>query len=86
MPERAARRPWATAGAVAGGLAALALWQAGPLRIGAIFLAAAAGALGLLVLAAWATRTLAKRLPRPRSLAWRQGLHALTRPGARRSG
>jgi putative ABC transport system permease protein len=80
------RRPWATGGAEAGGLAALALWQAGPLRIGAIFLAAAAGALGLLVLAAWATRRLAGRLPRPRSLAWRQWLHALTRPGSQTIG
>jgi putative ABC transport system permease protein len=80
------RRPWATGAAVAGGLAALALWQAGPLRIGAIFLGAAAGALGLLVLAAWATRRLAGRIPRPRSLAWRQGLHALTRPGSQTIG
>jgi putative ABC transport system permease protein len=80
------RRPWATAAAVAGGLAALALWQAGPLRIGAVFLAAAAGALGVLTLAAWGTRRLAGRLPRPRSLAWRQGLGALTRPGSQTIG
>jgi putative ABC transport system permease protein len=80
------RRPWATAAAVAGGLALLTLWQAGPLRIGAVFLGAAAGALGLLVLAAWATRRLAGRLPRPRSLAWRQGLGALTRPGSQTVG
>ena len=80
------RRPWATAGAVAGGLAALALWQAGPLRIGAVFLGAAGGALGLLVLAAWGTRRLAGRLPRPRSLAWRQGLGALSRPGSQTIG
>jgi putative ABC transport system permease protein len=76
------RRPWVTGGVVAGGLAALALWQAGALRVGAIFLGAAAGALGLLVLAAWATRRLAARVPRPRSLAWRQGLGALGRPGS----
>jgi putative ABC transport system permease protein len=80
------RRPWATAATVAGGLALLALWQAGPLRIGAVFLGAAGGALGLLVLAAWATRRLAGRLPRPRSLAWRQGLGALTRPGSQTVG
>src|SRR4030095_10260922 len=43
--------------------------------------AAPGGALGFLVLAAWATRRLARRLPRPRSLAWRHGLDALTRPG-----
>ena len=80
------RRPWVTARAVAGGLAALALWQAGPLRIGAVFLGAASGALALLVLAAWATRRLAGRLPRPRSLAWRQGLGALSRPGSQTIG
>ena len=80
------RRPWVTAATVAGGLAALALWQAGPLRIGAVFLGAASGALGLLVLAAWATRRLAGRLPRPRSLAWRQGLGALSRPGSQTIG
>jgi putative ABC transport system permease protein len=80
------RRPWTTAGAVAGGLIVLALWQAGPLRTGAIFLAAAAGALGLLALLAWTTRRLARHLPRPRSLAWRQGLHALTRPGSQTIG
>ncbi|HEX2499975.1 MAG TPA: FtsX-like permease family protein [Methylomirabilota bacterium] len=80
------RRPWATAGVVAGGLALLALWQAGPLRIGAIYLGAVAGALGLLVLAAWATRRLVGCLPRPRSLAWRQGLGALTRPGSQTVG
>jgi putative ABC transport system permease protein len=80
------RRPWATAGVVAAGLAALALWQAGPLRVGGIFLGAAAGALLLLALAAWATRRLAGWLPRPRSLAWRHGLHALTRPGSQTIG
>ena len=37
------RRPWATAGVVAGGLAALALWQAGPLRVGGIFLGRGGG-------------------------------------------
>jgi putative ABC transport system permease protein len=80
------RRPWATGAAVAGGLAALALWQAGPLRIGGVFLGAAGGALGLLVVVAWGTRRLAGRLPRPRSLAWRQGLGALSRPGSQTIG
>jgi putative ABC transport system permease protein len=80
------RRPWAAAGAIVGGLVALTLWQAGPLKIGAIFLAAAAGALGLLALLAWGTRRLARHLPRPRSLAWRQGLHALARPGSQTIG
>jgi putative ABC transport system permease protein len=60
--------------------------HAGPLRAGAIFLAAAAGALGLLALAAWGARRLATRLPRPRSLAWRQGLAGLSRPGSQAIG
>jgi putative ABC transport system permease protein len=76
------RRPWATAIGIAGGLAALTLWQAGPLKIGAIFIGAAAGALGVLVLGAWGTRALAVRLPRPRSVAWRHGLSGLFRPGS----
>ena len=80
------RRPWGTAAVIAGGLAALALWQAGPLRIGAVFLAAAAGALGVLALAAWGTRALVARLPRPRSLAWRHGLSGLVRPGSQAVG
>ncbi len=75
------RRPWTTAGVIAGGLALLALWQAGPLRIGAIFLGAAAGALGVLVLGAWALRRVAGSVASPRSIAWRHGLRALTRPG-----
>ena len=80
------RRPWAVAVAIAGGLAAIALWQAGPLKIGAIFIGAAAGALGVLVLAAWGTRALARRLPRPRSVAWRHGLGGLIRPGSQTIG
>src|SRR3989441_9173564 len=35
------RRPWAVALPVAAGLAALALWQAGSLKLGGIFLGAA---------------------------------------------
>jgi putative ABC transport system permease protein len=80
------RRPWAAATAIAGGLAALTLWQAGPLKIGAIFIGAAAGALGVLVLGAWGTRALAGRLPRPRSVAWRHGLGGLFRPGSQTIG
>jgi putative ABC transport system permease protein len=80
------RRPWAVAATIAGGLAALTLWQAGPLKIGAIFIGAAAGALGVLVVAAWGTRALAGRLPRPRSVAWRHGLGGLFRPGSQTIG
>jgi putative ABC transport system permease protein len=80
------RRPWVAGGAVAAGLAALALWQAGPLRVGAVFLGGVTAALGLLVALAWLARAAVVRLPRPRSLAWRQGLAGLTRPGSQAIG
>jgi putative ABC transport system permease protein len=81
-PTARPRRPWATAGAVAGGLAALALWQAGSLRAGLVFLGAATGALLLLTAVAWGARALARRLPRLASLAWRTGVAGLHRPGS----
>jgi putative ABC transport system permease protein len=75
------RRPWAAALPVAGGLAALALWQAGSLTIGGIFL----GASLVAVVALWAVSrglvALARRLPHAPSPAWRHGLGALRRPG-----
>ena len=66
----------------AAGLAALALWQAGSLKIGAIFVGASLAAL----LALWALARLViagvRRLPRARGLAWRHGVAALARPGS----
>jgi len=63
------------------GLAALALWQAGSLKTGGIFLGATAAALlGLLGLAR-GLALVARRLPRRRGVAWRHGLTALQRPG-----
>jgi putative ABC transport system permease protein len=74
-------RAWTGALPVALGLAALALWQAGSLWTGAIFVGASAAAgLALLALARGLVR-LAPRLPRSRGLAWRHGLAALGRPG-----
>jgi putative ABC transport system permease protein len=80
------RRPWAAALTIAAGLAALGLWQAGAVRVGAVFLGAAAGTLGLLALLAAGARALVARLPRPASLAWRQGLAAIGRPGSQAVG
>jgi putative ABC transport system permease protein len=74
-------RPWVSALPVVAGLAALALWQAGSLKIGGIFLAASASALLLLVGLARALTAVARLAPRPRRLAWRQGLAGLRRPG-----
>jgi putative ABC transport system permease protein len=80
------RRPWAVAGVVGGGLAALALWQAGSLRAGLVFLGAAGAALALLTILAGGARALTRRLPRLASLAWRQGLAGLNRPGSQTVG
>lgn len=80
-PPAGRRRPWAAALPVAGGLAALSLWQAGSLTVGGIFLGASVAA----VLALWAVSrglvVLARRLPPAPSPAWRHGLGALRRPG-----
>ncbi len=81
--ETSARRPhgWSTLVAVGLGLAALALWQAGSLKTGGLFVGAAAAALlGLLALARGLV-LLTRRLPPARGLAWRHGLAALKRPG-----
>ena len=63
------------------GLAALALWQAGSLKIGGIFVGASLAALLALLALARGLTALARRLPRARGLAWRHGLAALQRPG-----
>jgi putative ABC transport system permease protein len=74
-------RRWSTLVPVALGLAALALWQAGSLKTGGIFVGACVAAMvGLLGLAR-GLMALSRRLPRSRGLAWRHGLAALGRPG-----
>ena len=80
------RRPWLAVVPIASGLAALALWQAGSLKIGGIFvLASIAALLGLAALGRGLVR-LAHALPRARSLAWRQGVANLRRPGGQVGG
>jgi len=76
-----ARRPWAAAILILTGLAALAVWQAGSLRLGGIFAGASLAALGMLLGLSRALGSLTRRLPRTRGLAWRQGLAGLDRPG-----
>jgi len=76
-----ARRPWPAALPILLGLAALAIWQAGSLRLGAIFVGAALAALAVLLGLSRGLVKLARRLPRMRGLAWRQGLAGLDRPG-----
>ena len=80
------RRPWLTAIPFVLVLVGLALWQAGSLKIGGIFVAACAAALVLLALLGRAVVSLAQRLPRVRSLAWRHGVANLQRPGAPATG
>jgi putative ABC transport system permease protein len=80
------RRPWLAALPIASGLAALALWQAGSFKIGGIFVLASLGALlGLAALGRGLIR-LARAMPRARSLAWRQGVANLHRPGGQVGG
>ncbi len=83
VDEQAARgrRPWAAALPVATSLAALSLWQAGSLKLGGIFLGAAAAAVVTLLALARGLVGAARRLPRGPSPAWRHGLGSLRRPG-----
>jgi putative ABC transport system permease protein len=74
-------RPWLLASALGLALGALAVWQAGSLKVGAIFMGGAGLALVLLAVLARSLALLARRLPRVRSLAWRQGVANLGRPG-----
>ncbi len=76
-----APRPWAAALPIAAGLAALAFWQAGSLKLGAIFVGAALAALAVLAALARALILLVRTLPPGGGLAWRQGLAGLHRPG-----
>jgi putative ABC transport system permease protein len=80
-PRPPGRRPWLAVGPIAGGLAALALWQAGSWKIGGLFAGGLAVALLLLALGARAVIALARRVPW-RGPAWRQGAANLHRPGS----
>jgi len=80
-PTLRGRRPWLALVPIAAGLGALALWQAGSWMIGILFIAGLGGALIALALGARLVAALAKR-SRARSLAWRQGVANLHRPGS----
>jgi putative ABC transport system permease protein len=79
--RRPGRRPWLAMVPIALGLAALALWQAGSWKIGALFAGGLAVALGLLALGARGVVALARQVPW-RGAAWRQGAANLHRPGS----
>ena len=74
-------RDWRLLAPVVAGVAALALWQAGSLKTGGLFLGASLVALLALHGLARGLVALARRLPRARGLAWRHGVAALQRPG-----
>jgi putative ABC transport system permease protein len=76
------REPWLAALPIALGLAGLALWQAGSLKIGLWFVGGFAGGLVVLFAAARLAIASAGRLRRVSSLSWRQGLANLHRPGS----
>jgi putative ABC transport system permease protein len=80
-PRLPGRRPWAAAAPIAGGLAALALWQAGSWKVGALFAGGLGGALLLLALGARGVIALARRV-RWRGPVWKQGAANLHRPGS----
>lgn len=63
-------------------LSGLALWQAGSWRAGGLFIGALILALVLLRGTAWLVVWAARKLPRWRPLAWRQGVTNLYRPGS----
>jgi putative ABC transport system permease protein len=75
------RRPWLAGAAAAGGLAIVALWQAGSWKIGGLFVLGLAGALVLLTLSARLVVRVS-RLARRGPLVWRQGMANLHRPGS----
>jgi putative ABC transport system permease protein len=75
------RRPWPVALPIAAGLAALCVWQAGSLKVGAIFVGAALAALVALAALARGLALAARLSARARGLAWRHGVANLHRPG-----
>jgi len=81
-PRLPGRRPWLAAIPIVAGLGALAVWEAGSLKVGAIFIGGLAGALVLLAAGARLVIEGARHLPRFRSLAWRQAVANLHRPGS----
>ncbi len=86
VAARAGSRPWAATLPIAAGLAALSVWQAGSLKTGGIFVGAALAGLVILVAVARGLALLARKVPRARSFAWRQGLANLNRPGGHVTG
>ncbi|HVF87693.1 MAG TPA: ABC transporter permease, partial [Pyrinomonadaceae bacterium] len=72
---------WATGFVVAVGLAVIASWQAGSLRVGLFFLGGLAAAAVALQLAAWLLIFVVRRTRNLSSFALKQAINSLHRPG-----
>ena len=81
-PRLPGRRPWLAVLPLVIGLGALSVWEAGSLKVGAIFIGSLIAALILLGAGARLVIEIARRLPRLRWLAWRQAVANLHRPGS----
>ncbi len=81
-PRLPGRRPWLAVLPIVIGLGALSVWEAGSLKVGAIFIGSLIAALILLGAGARLVIEIARRLPRLRWLAWRQAVANLHRPGS----
>ncbi|HET8580816.1 MAG TPA: FtsX-like permease family protein, partial [Nitrospiraceae bacterium] len=75
-----------TAVGIAAGLASLAIWQAESWRMGLLFIGALAVAVVALLLAALLLVQVISLIPAPRSLAIRQAMSNLYRPGSQATG
>ncbi|HJU06436.1 MAG TPA: FtsX-like permease family protein [Nitrospiraceae bacterium] len=96
VPAESSGRPWwrdwrllladrvrlFTAASIAVGMATSAIWQAGSVNIGLVFIGALTAAVIILYLAAALLMTALKRAPSPRSLAVRHAMGNLYRPGS----
>lgn len=76
----------AAAAVIGLGLALLAVWQAGSVSVGLLYAMGLLAAVLILLGSARVLIVLVRRMPRPRSLLWRQALGNLHRPGSQTTG
>jgi putative ABC transport system permease protein len=82
IPKRKGRvLLWVSAVGIGSGLAGIAFYQAGSMKLGAILVGAILIALLCLGMTAWGILRLLRALPKPRSLPFRQGVANILRPG-----
>ncbi|HEX2055835.1 MAG TPA: FtsX-like permease family protein [Nitrospiraceae bacterium] len=71
---------------IGAGLAGLSMWQAGSIKVGALFIAGLVAAVVLLILGAHALLLILRRLPAARSISVRQAVGNIVRPGSQTVG